>query len=128
MDHFYRVKKCNRCFCKICNNLLEFTDYIEINKLKLKINSNISCYSPNIIFVLMCSCCYCFAVDATSLSLSKMDFVFRNDRALSHFKFCCNMNYFLIPLFKVATNSELILIKQKLYFINLLKPTLNFPN
>ena len=79
----YKTKKCNLINCKICK-FIYARHYIQLNKysnMKIKLMSNASCTSTNLIYIIICLKCNLFYIGETSETLEK-----RISQHLNHIK------------------------------------------
>ena len=131
-QHHFNVKKCSRPRCKLCPLIIESKNYKIINNVKIKFNTNMTCTSRNVIYILFCSCDE-FYVGQTKQQLCNRATVHRQQIKNEKYSFLkvskhiqnCGGNFKILPIFCVFKSSFYFLSKLEFYFIRILKPTLN---
>ena len=131
-SHLFSVKKCNESRCKTCSILVEGNCSTLVNNKPIYFNSNMSCKTPNVIYILFCSCKK-FYVGQTSCILRLRVNLHRQqiNNPLYSFLFVskhihnCGNNFNVMPIYYLKNASSYVVNKMENYFIWYLKPTLN---
>lgn len=129
----FQTKKCNKPRCLTCKHMVEKTHSITINNISVEFNSSMNCRSKNVIYIITCCNCQQFYVGETCNSLNLRVNLHRQHIANSNYGQShvsihlrsCDRSFSIIPIFQLTELSTYYRRKLELYFIKLLKPSLN---
>ena len=134
MRHSFCVKKCDKKKCKTCNLIVEAKEKVQINGKTIKFNANMTCESRNVIYLLTCNNCQENYIGFTTQNLQKRMTLHRQQ--IQHKEYTilnfskhiqnCKKYFSVLPIFYIPYLSQYLLSKMENYFIQLLKPKLNF--
>ena len=128
--------KCKTPRCKCCNDIEETQEvYFHKANTNFTINSEMSCESENLIYVIFCNACDQYYIGETGDKLRSRTRVHRQgltnncsiyvDRHIHTCAKSLSEKYRVIPFFKMKSNSRTDRLEKEAHFISKFKPELN---
>ena len=131
----YQVKKCNRPRCKTCHEILEGSEHTFGNGKKAWCNTDITCYTANIIYAIICENCKKFYIGETGDPVCIRNTVHRQQirsnathrpvEADIHIETCSGGRYKIFPFFQPSRNDMSLRRQLESHMIQTLRPELN---
>ena len=131
----HEVKKCHRPRCKTCNEILEGPEYTFHNGNKAWCNANITCYTTNVIYAIICVQCNKFYIGETGDPICTRNTVHRQQikpnavhrpvEADIHIEKCSGGKYKIFPFFQPSRNDISLRKQLEAHMIRKLRPELN---
>ena len=126
--------KCELPRCKLCVEIKEMNDHVNLSGHDISFNDNMSCISHNIIYAILCSSCGKHYIGETKCRLNlRINFhreqIKRSENAklyVSRHIHDCGAEFKVIPIFSLPSNcSSYVRKHMENYFIKLTSPSLN---
>ncbi|MCG8094140.1 MAG: hypothetical protein JAZ17_11035 [Candidatus Thiodiazotropha endolucinida] len=133
--HTFRVTKCGRNNCSLCQHIIESDSY-NFKRKKFFVNSNMSCDVQNVLYVITCNGCGEFYIGQTGGKLRTRRTIHaqqirdpstRMIPLSAHLDECCHTEpkFQMFPFFKMSNDSTSARLNKENYFIKCFKPKLN---
>ena len=129
------VQKCSRSRCKLCPQIIEGSSYTFHNGKQAWCNAEITCYTPNVIYAMICTACNKFYIGETGDPICIRTTGHRQqikpsakDRPVAadiHIEQCSQGDFKMFPFFQPSRNETHLRRHLESLMIHKLQPDLN---